>query len=167
MTTIIKDHSKLSTLIDTIGANGKVLDENIHTAAVSCLDHFALHGNTSLATRLVNNMPKSGRRKALVYWFTQFGPLSFDEKAGAFHKAKGKSADRPVRLDDAIKTPFWEYTAEKNPAPFDVMKELSRFKSKFSKAKDKGEAKNVDLQLMIAGLQGMLEPEVVEVKVAA
>lgn len=167
MTTIIKDYKKLDELITTIGTNGKVMDENIHTAACSCLDHFANHGNTSLASRLVGAMPKSGRRKALVYWFTQFGPLSFDEKAGTFSKAKGKKGNDPVRVDDAVKTPFWEYTVEKNPAPFDIMKELARFKAKYNKAKDSGEAKNVDLNLFIAGLQAMVEPEVTEVKVAA
>ena len=71
--TIITDAKKLKASIASIRTSGAKLDERIQVAAISVIDHADKHGDTTLADALVNAMPKSGRKLALVEYLLAFG----------------------------------------------------------------------------------------------
>jgi len=141
---LITDASKLKTAIDAIQKSGKKLDESIHLCAVSCLAHAESHGDVTLATRLVHALPKHSRRKALMYWFTQFGPLNYSEKENQFKVSKSKEV-KAYEVEKASETPFWDFTPEKNVEPFSVNAVLKYIERRFNRAKKEGELKETDL----------------------
>lgn len=106
---LIKDSKTLGALIGSIAKRGVKLDEDIHLAACSALYHAEQHGDTTLATKLIESMPKSGRAKALVHWFVTFGMLAW-KKDNAFGLDKGKS--KVWDVESAIAKPFWELLPE-------------------------------------------------------
>lgn len=140
----ITEKRALIVAIGLIATSGAALDEQIHTAAVSCLYHAKNHGDVTLASRLVDAMPKSTRRLALIHWFNKYGPLVFDKPTNAFKLARGKEP-RPYEIEKAEETPFWDLTTEKNPAKFSVESLLKSVATRFKKAKEKGELADGDL----------------------
>jgi len=96
--------------IASIAKRGKKLDLDIHFCAVQCLLHAEDNGDMTLATRLVDAMPKSGRRKALVAWFRGFGPFNYSEDNGF---SKDKTADaHKFNVEEANENPFYDFTHE-------------------------------------------------------
>lgn len=109
--------------IQSIARRGKKLDQDIHATAIQCLIHREHHGDNTLARDLVDAMPKSGRRKALVKWFEDFGAMQL--KGTEFKNVK----DGAVDVDGANQVPFWEYTEENKPTEFgaeDLVKQLEK-----------------------------------------
>lgn len=144
---IEKSKDLLEKLISKIKSVGEQLDADIHNAAVSCLYHAEQHGDVTLATRLVAAMPRSSRRKALIYWFETFGPLVFDTEKEAFHVSRAKEK-APYQVEQASETPFYDYVAEKNPAPFSIDKLVSYVQNQIKKAATKGEIDQADLEVL-------------------
>lgn len=142
-----KQYGEIKKAIDAIARTGKKLDADIHTAAVSCLNHAEQHGDVTLCTRLVNAMPKSSRRKALVVWFVKFGPLAFNEKEKAFKVAKGKEV-KQYDIEAAAETPFFDLTAERNPEPYTLDKLVGFIKRKIEEMKEKETLKEGDLAVL-------------------
>ena len=130
---LIKDSKKVMVLINKIAKVGKQLDLDIHLAACSCLDHAEKHGDVTLATKLIEAMPKSGRGKALVSWFTTYGKLAF-KKDNTFSLDKGKSKKWDV--ETAIATPFWELIPEPDVKELTIEALIGFVKSKIEKATD-------------------------------
>jgi hypothetical protein len=141
---LISGKKEIMKAIDGIQRTGKKLDEQIHVCAVSCLAHAEQHGDVTLCTRLAHALPKHSRRKALIYWFTQFGPLTYSEKENQFKVLKSEKV-KPYEVERASNTPFWDYTPEKNVEPFTVAALLKLVQRKFKQAKEKGELKDNDL----------------------
>jgi hypothetical protein len=117
---LVKDNTKLGTLIKSIQTRGAKLDNDIHLAAVSCVALVTRDRNTTRITSLVNAMPKSSRRKALCDWFEATMPVTMDYSNGKATIAKADSDDWQeylseyrARLTKAIKTPFWDLKPEK------------------------------------------------------
>lgn len=133
---LIKDSKKLVTAIKSIANRGKKLDADIHLCAVSCLYHAQEHGDTTLMTRLVDAMPKSGRRKALIHWAVEHGKLAYSEKEQTFKLDKGKS--KSWKLAAAESTPFWEFTVEKAPQDVTLEGLIKMVHNKIVKAKEDG-----------------------------
>jgi hypothetical protein len=98
--------------IDSIKNRGQKLDASIHDAACSALHNVISHNNPALCNRLLDAMPKSGRKNALCAWMLRFGNVALNE-------AKETKKDSPLvymkdkesNLAEAIKTPFWELKA--------------------------------------------------------
>lgn len=59
--------------IASIKNRGAKLDNDIQLAGLSVLAHTAEHGDTGVMDRLVNAMPKSARKLALVEWMLAYG----------------------------------------------------------------------------------------------
>lgn len=136
MLQLIKDAKKLNTAIKSIATRGKKLDADIHLCAVSCLYHAQEHGDVTLLTRLVDAMPKSGRRKALIHWACEHGKLAYKEKEQAFNLDKGKS--KSWKLAAAEATPFWEFTVEKAPSDVTLEGLVKMVHNKIVKGKEDG-----------------------------
>lgn len=137
---IIYDRNTLKRRIDSIKRRGKQIDADIHVCAVSALAHAQEHGDVSLCTRLANAMPKSGRRKALIHWFSTFGPVQYHEKKLAFGMLKGQSLAKHNGFDieGAEGMPFWELTPEKNPKPTTFEGILAYVEKKVQKMQEEG-----------------------------
>lgn len=119
---VITKAADVTKLIVSIKSRGAKLDSDIHRAGVSCLHHAAEHGDVTLMQKLIDALPKSARRNAVIAWAVEFGAFEADEKG----KNVVYSRESKTRLDDAIKTAPWEFKPEPAFKPFDFEKELSR-----------------------------------------
>ena len=133
--TLLDGATAINTAIASIQTRGKSLEKDIHIAAVSCLNHADLHGDITLATKLVQAVPNSTRKNALRDWFLAHGKFSYDMKAKGFSYDKTKE----TQLEVAITTPFWEFKPEPEYIPFDMKAALLQLVAKAEKAVAKGE----------------------------
>lgn len=90
--------------IASIKNRGAKLDNDIQLAGLSVLAHTAEHGDTGVMDRLVNAMPKSARKLALVEWMLAYGrarkldPSDKDE-AQAIKEGRVFKFDKERKLD--------------------------------------------------------------------
>ncbi len=73
---IIKTAALITKAINSIAGRGAKLDHDIHVAGVSVLAHASEHGDTTLCDKLVQAMPKGGRKLALVEWMLAYGQIA-------------------------------------------------------------------------------------------
>lgn len=111
---IIKGSAEINKAIASIANRGAKLDGDIHKAGVSVLAHASEHGDTTLADKLVQAMPKGGRKLALVEWMLAHGQLALMDKAEAKDTGRLFKLDRERKLDveGAIGTPWTEFKKE-------------------------------------------------------
>lgn len=74
-TKIINNAAAIDKAILSIKNRGAKLDGDIQIAGLSVLAHIDAHGDTTLADRLFNVMPKGARRLALAEWMLAFGKV--------------------------------------------------------------------------------------------
>ena len=142
---VAMDTAKLNALIDSIASRGKRLDNDIHRAGINCIYHIDQHGDITLAEKLIESMPKSSRKKALVLWFMDNSKLSYNEEEKKYVYDKSKKTS----LERAIEKPFWDHSQEVKPiSPVDLDKRLESLIKQAEKALEDEQAKaksNVDL----------------------
>lgn len=123
--------------ITSIRNRGARMDRDIHETGVLCLEHARDHGDVTLATKLVDAMPKSSRRKALIAWFTNHGPMRYSAKNEQFTLKKQRQPS-DFLVDEANTVPFWEFTKERTPAKYDLEKAINGFVRSLRKAREQG-----------------------------
>lgn len=105
--------------IASIKNRGAKLDADIQLTGLSVLAHVEQHGDTTVADKLIDAMPKGGRRLALVEWMLACGklrkldPKSKDDAArikGGAHFAYDKSRATDMTL--AEEKPWHEFKKE-------------------------------------------------------
>ena len=107
---IIKDAGALSKAIKSIATRSKKLDHDLHSVAVSALHHAFEHGSTAPMLNLLDAIGKSQRKGALKNWLDKFGCFMVKETGTVgIDPVKRKAGFKEA---DAIKTPFWELTAD-------------------------------------------------------
>lgn len=131
--TLITGNDAINTAIENIKASGKKLDALIHQVAVSCINHVELHGDIRVCNRLIDSMPKSSRRLALIKWFEDYGKLSYTTETKNFAYDNNKETD----LTTAQAVPFWEHTKEQNPMIFDLDKAINNLIKRAESAMNK------------------------------
>ena len=134
--------AEINKAIASIKTRGKKLDADIQTAGLSILNHANEHGDSTLADKLVQALPKGSRKLALVEWVLAFGKLRLLDKvnpedaariaAGAyFAYDKAKRTD----LESAAAKPWFDFKPE---APiltaFDAQAAVQGVLSKMTKA---------------------------------
>src|SRR5574337_342395 len=87
-----------------IKGRGAKLDADIQTAGLSIINHVAEHGDTTLADRLFDAMPKGSRRVMLAEWFVAFGMIRTLDKKVAEDKAALDASRGPSNFQRAPKT---------------------------------------------------------------
>lgn len=98
---------------------GKV-QERIHQVAVSTLAHIRDHGDTTLATSLLDALPNGQRREALAFWYGRFSngkaAMRLDKQSGSWicKLAKDRSPE-DFDVEGAAKITFADLTKEKKP----------------------------------------------------
>lgn len=123
----LENVKQIGARIASIAKRGKRLDLDIHFCAVQCMLHAIKCGDMTLATRLVDAMPKSGRRKALVAWFRGFGPFNYTEDNG--FKLDKRAEARKYDVETANENPFYDFTEELEIVEFTLEKALRQLKS--------------------------------------
>jgi hypothetical protein len=131
----IEGAKAIDTAIKSIATRGKSLERDIHVAAVSCLMHADMHGDVTLAQKLVEAVPSLTRKNALRDWFQAHGKFGYDVqgKTLTFDK-KGNTL-----LDAAIATPFWEFKQETAYNGFNIEAAVLQLVKRAEKAIEKGE----------------------------
>lgn len=158
---LITEGKDLNSLIKSIANRGKLLDRDLHIAGVSALYHAYTHGSTAFAQQLVEAIGSSGRKGALKKWLFHFGCFMVKEDNKTFGidkdlKAKGYDAI----AKDAIETPFWELTADKDDQEFvDAMAQVQSLIKRLTTAKTKGKLRAED-EAVLAKL-AMVAPAVI------
>jgi hypothetical protein len=145
------DIKQIDSKIKSIKTRGKNIDKDIHETGVAIMRHAMAHGDYSAANRLVDAMPKSGRTKAFIKWFSDHTPYNWNEQEKTFKLPKNKDNRRVFLIDEAEKVPFWEYTVEKEPGEIDVDKMLAALFKRVEKAEGEGrEVKGKDTLAKVA-----------------
>ena len=101
---LIVGTAEIDKAIASIGRRGAKLDDDIQLAGLSVLAHTAEHGDTGVMDRLVNAMPKSARKLALVEWMLAYGrarKLDTNDKdeAKAIKEGRVFKFDKERKLD--------------------------------------------------------------------
>lgn len=133
--------AELAKLIKSIANRGKILDADLHRAAMSCLHQAEKHGNITPALDLLNALPKSGRRAALLVWFEAHGKFARNGGEGSKDKPLVFAKDGITLMEEANKKPFYVYTKEVDPAPYtmdSVRSDIARILAKAKKAHTAG-----------------------------
>lgn len=145
--------AEITKAIASIQKRGVTLQNDIHKTALSCLKHVEMHGDITLANRLLDAMPGMGRKNALADWFVAFGKFtaSEDEKNGLL----AYSSDKETMLSEATATPFWEFKPEPKWVPFDFDKAVTAVLKKAETARKKGQELD---EVRLASLRGLLSP---------
>lgn len=105
---LIKGTDAITKSIKSVETRGKALDNLIHLTACSILAHVHEHREVSLANKLLNALPKSGRKNALIAWFEAYGEMLFDGKDKEMKFCK----DTTTEQDKAELDPFWKFVPE-------------------------------------------------------
>ena len=114
---ILKTDTEIKKAIASIANRGAKLDGDNHPAGVSVLAHASEHGDSTLADKLVNAMPKGGRKLALVEWMLAHGQITkLDPKADKEAIAAGRifkfDRTRTLDLQGAMETSWVEFKKE-------------------------------------------------------
>lgn len=146
--TIITDAKKLKASIARIRTSGAKLDARIQVAAISVIDHADKHGDTTLADALVNAMPKSGRKLALVEYLLAFGKFEVitaksadDRKAIEAGRVFKFAKDKVTNLDGADDKMWYDFRKEaKVSDAFDAQSQVKALLSRMNAAIREGKA---------------------------
>ena len=149
---LVEGASNITKLIVSVTTRGKKLEADIHLAAVSTLNHAGLHGDITLANRLLDGLPNSTRKNALREWYLAFGKFQWDEenKALAYNKAK------QTMLEEAIATPFWDFKPEVAFKPLDIAGSLLSFLHRVESATAKGQEFTEDELAVVKAVREMV-----------
>ena len=157
--TIILGADKLNEKIADVATKGKTLDTLIHRTAVSCVYHAREHGDSTQLRELVDAMPKSGRRKALIDWVEAHVPVDKSEDEKGMSKTrdtkdgytlklrKGRKPEEFLLAECAAK-PFWDYTPDRSTAPMTLNRALASFERALKKAVTQGKASESDVKIL-------------------
>jgi hypothetical protein len=158
------DITAINKALDSISNRGKKLDGDIHKVACSIMAHFAENRDGKVVERLMEVMPKSSRRKALIDWFEAYVPVTISYTNGTVDMPKAKAkewqdfiAEFGTTLKTAIATPFWDYKPEKgakDAISFEAVVAYIERKAKSEKFADGAEAKIVELAAYARKLNG-------------
>ena len=137
---VIQGAALIQKAITSIQTRGGKLDHDIHVAGVSVLAHAAAHGDSTLADKLVQAMPKGARKLALVEWMLAYGQVSLLDKVAdreAVQAGRVFKIDRTKRYDEAgaIAESWTEFKPERDPlTAFDAQAAVSAVLGRLTKA---------------------------------
>ena len=166
MLKIITSAALITKAIASIQNRGGKLDTDIHAAGVSVLKHAAEHGDTTLADKLVQAMPKGGRKLALVEWMLAYGAIALlDAKNDKDAIAAGRlfKLQKAKQYDEAgaIAESWTEFRKEAAVlTAFDAQAAVASVLARFKKASEgklenKGKAEALaQARALVAALEG-------------
>jgi len=137
-----------------------------HELAMSSLAQINIHGNTNQINELFDTMSGAVARDGLVRWAVAHGMVKFEKGKFHFSKRKDVSATPELFLENADKTPFWEFSAAAAPAdlkPYDLLESLNRMlkNAKLAAAGESKTHRGVDHFDLLEQLEVVLKSAVV------
>lgn len=134
--------AEINKSITSIATRGKKLDNDIQLTGVSCLNHVALHGDTTLLDKLVNAMPKGARKGAFCEWAVKYGMVRMLDRANpddAVAIAQGrlfaKDKTKSFSVEDAFANKWWDAKPEPDLlTTFDAAKMVTQLVKKYTAA---------------------------------
>lgn len=81
-------------------------DAEIHKKALKALSHYYQYKDYTLISRVVESMPKSNRRIALLKWIQEYSILRWDSQA---NKITRLSSPEIINIEGAKLNPFWNF----------------------------------------------------------
>jgi hypothetical protein len=167
-TKLYSNTADITKAITSIKNRGGKLDADIQLAGLSILQHIEQHGDTTLADKLYDAMPKGARRLALAEWMLAFGMIRALKKQDAADKeaiAAGRSfsIDRTKKTDmpGATAMQWHEFKPEKHVTEeaFDVQAEVQKLLARITKAQASGRAiVHAEVVERLAALTGASTP---------
>lgn len=139
--------AQIKKAIASIRTRGANLDTSIQTTGLECLAHAAAHGDVTLASELVDALPKGARRLALVEWMLAYGQVALMPAAHVKKREKdGLPAchfifcrTKAFQPEDAAAKPWHEFRKEKTVAQaFDFQASVKALLARLAQAKSKG-----------------------------
>lgn len=117
--------------IEAIKANARNLQSEIHTCAVSTLDHVRAHGDYRGAIELLNALPNGQRVKGLAAWFRAMSSGAMQLKIDATSKLwtctlKQGRVDADFKMAEAEATDYGTFTAETEPKSMTLAQFIKR-----------------------------------------
>lgn len=114
---LMKNAADINKAITSIAGRGAKLDKDIQHVGLSVMQHAAEHGDSTLADKLVQAMPKGGRKLALVEWMLAYSPIVVLDKVqdkDAIAAGRVFKLDRTKKLDlvGAAEKPWHEFRKE-------------------------------------------------------
>ena len=156
---LLTGSAAITTAINSIAKRGKLFERDLHSVAVSTLDHAIKHGDITLANKLITAMGKSQRVNALRDWFINFGPFAYDATNKSMVHVKGSNK---TDIKAAMAMPFWEFKQEAAYVPFNLETAVLTLLKRIDTAQSKGET--VDAKA-VATLQSLVSTKPAKGKV--
>lgn len=119
--------SAISKEIAGIKLASSKLDTRIQVAALSVASHAQLHGDITLAEKLIDALGKGHRKTALVDWLVAFGPFAIAPDESGLTFARREKFD----MDAAQAKPWYDFKPEQ---PFKAVKLADMLDSLIKKA---------------------------------
>jgi hypothetical protein len=141
---------KIDANIALVKTSGHAFNILVHETIIGILEHAQKTGDCTRALALVNAMPKSTRRGAVINTFADYSPIGMNvkEQKVRFHKPEAK-AYRPFDIKAAKANPWYERDEiKKEDLPDTTLEQASKYvfqlASKLQKRLDEGEVANDD-----------------------
>jgi hypothetical protein len=143
---LIVGNTLILAAIASIGNRSKKLDSDVQLAGLSILKHVDEHGDTTLADKLMNALPKGARRLALAEWFVSHGKLRMLDRTVPAEAAAIKEGRifqhekrRTTNMADAMATPWYEMRKEpEHTTIFDAQAAVTNLMARITGAVGKG-----------------------------
>jgi len=81
-------------------------DQNVHDQAIFALAHYYRHKDSSALGRIVQALPNSNRRAAMIAWIHHFTCLRWDRGRAVFIRTKNPEIQE-ISLPE--ESPFWTF----------------------------------------------------------
>lgn len=149
-----KTEQAIYAALKSIQNRGRSLQNDVHKAACSVLEHIELHHDVTMIDKfigtLINHLPKSYRINAMRDWLTAYGPVKFENNKPVYVK------DKPCDVAEALRNPFWLFSPEAEYKPMDVTAAINALLKKLDK--DADETKR-DHSAIKAALEAAIQPK--------
>jgi len=155
------DPKLIGASIRSIASTGRKMDARIHATAVALAHRSADHRDCSLVPALIDAMPKSARRKALIAWFHAFTNVAIrtDDKGKVtanMHGPKSKMFKVSLDLAKAEGKPFWQAEeAAVDPRAFDDKSFAKAIAGLIARAKGENAKLSPAAMAKLADLEGI------------
>ena len=158
----------LSDGIKWVRTTGNKFDNTVHLIAVAVVVHAKEHGDCSFALRLVEAMPRSARRAALIKWFTAFSPISVTftkeaDKRRVGLRKPGMANFNEYNIEGARANPYYDWDkAEDNALAAllglgDFNEAVVKLADRMAKAVKDGKVKEEDKEAVLARREKLLK----------
>lgn len=149
-------------LADSIKRRGKALERDIQSLCVTAIAYANMHGDITIANRVMPSLPTGQRRQACVNLLEAFGKLRYNAKTKEFEYRQRDDVmtDAVVLIEELSKSEnFWTvYTPEPTiVSSVDALVAVQRLVKSLTAAAKKGTT--IENREILEKLVAMVEPQ--------